>query len=247
MKKILSVVLSVALIIGIFPIIPAWAATVPCELKNDYRPGDMPENIFTGSKASEFYLSPNYNHHSLKLQDEASAIGHEVGIQVNSNGGFTLTANRNIPDPNAVFALNESTGYYEWDGVTFDYTWPLSGVITRELSYPQNNGNVVFAFDVYNSSPYTAPVFDAKINMARYYKYHSTKSDEFEFPVEYSSKNKGFEVTARTTEIMQSFTGTFIDNGAYKMDSYNYIIGMPQGTPNGAKITVESIYFQYRI
>ena len=244
MKKLLSVLLAVMLVIGICPQISAIG--VPIRLQSDYEPGEMPENLFTGSKVSEFYSSPNYNHHNQKHIGEEAVVSHEVSMTVNYDKSLTFTANRDIPDPNAVFALNEETGYHEWDGVSYKYSWPLSGCTTKSdslISLPVTKGNVVFSFDAYNSSSYTAPVFGAMINIGRYYIYRDDTVYNQEYPVEYNGKNTGLEVNVRSDEPRQKFSGTFIDPGKYSLKQYGYVIGMPEGTPKGAKITLDSIYF----
>ncbi len=247
MKKILSVVLAVVLIIGIFPLTPTLAMSIPSALKSDYAPGDMPENIFTGSTVSEFYGTTNYNHYNQKHEGEEETITLEVSMSTGYNGSLTFKANRNLPDPNAVFTINEETGYHEWDGETYNYSWPLSGCTTKNslLSYPDGvqYGNVVFSFDAYNSSPSTAPVYGAKINMGRFYHNRSSSVNVQEFPLEYNGKDKGLEVVVNSDVPRQKFSGTFIDSGTYTLQNYRYSIGMPEGTPKGAMVTLDSIYF----
>lgn len=243
MKKILSLALSVLLIIGVLPIVSA--AGVDSSLKSDYVPGSMPENIFTGSSIVEFNSGVNYNHYNQMHKGDAAVITHEVGISQPTTKSVMFKANRDLPDPNAVFAKNEQTGYHEWDGVNYNYSWPLSGCSTKSslLQYPGDYGNLVFSFDAYNSSSSEVDINGARINIGRFYKHRTESVNTNEYPIEYNGKDEGFVVTVNSTEPRQKFSGTFIDTNKYKLSQYLYSIGMPQGTPKGASVTLDSVYF----
>ena len=224
---------------------------VVTDLKTDYEPGEMPVNLYKGSTAGEFCSSRNYNHNAIMLEDETAAA-MDVVEDIDYRGNLTLVAKRDLPDPNVVYVKDTDTGYHKWDGVTYNYTWPLSGITVNtntlaysadDGSYSYNTGNLVFSFDVYNSSSITEPVYNAKLNIARQYIYNKATKEEIEFPMEYGSNKDGFEVTARTDDKRQQFSGTFKDIGKYKLNQYKYILGMPQGTPKDASITIENIYF----
>ena len=228
MKKVLSIVLAISMIMSLIVCVPVSADTLPGNIATDYAP-DYDVSKYTGNFVNTPWTPAiNGNRHNV------GGSGYEVYTGTSRGEGWVeFMAMRDVGNP-----LANANGELNYQGT------PLSGTnvsFTKPAS--GTNGNVVFSFDVTIDSD--NPAYGVQmVQIARRLNGGAGEKGQ-EYPVEYPGVDKGFVLTK---DKIEKFQGTFAKVEGVNGANYGaYSVGLPMGSLKGARFEIrgENAYIGY--
>ena len=227
MKKLLSIVLALTMIMSLFCAVSV-SAEIPGNLGADYEPS-YNVSEWTGNFVNSGWV-PEMNGNRWNV----GGNGPEVDVGASrGEGWYEFMATRNVGNP-----LEKADGTINYQGT------PLSGTnvsFTKPAS--GTNGNVVFSFDVTIDSDNPA-YGEQKVQIARRLNGGEEEKGQ-EYPAEYPGVDEGFPLTK---DKIEKFQGTFAKVDGVDGANYGaYSVGLPMGSLKGARFEIkgENAYIGY--